>query len=385
MAKITRTMFSIMEGYCLVRGDFANVEYRVGGLLYDCEHIIKLFTSDILADPYSAFWLHAVGQIVTKANPARQVAKQAVLQLEYLAGLENWCSVLQMALTDPEFKVSVADLAAICEAQGWHPPTSAYARRAMTKLRAPWEVVAVAEKTRELFHQIHPEFRAKTKWLENAVHAASRAMNKSDGDRMLDIAYSQPAALDRNKVDVQWSGRFEGASVRVKCGNWPAETVTWRDLGIRAVGQDGGACLTGMNGRKGYWPLRSTAIIENVCQSAARNALCQAKLALEDRGYQHILSVHDEIMLVVPKTREAVLRANQDLLDLVGPGRLPGWGWSALVNPDEVTVTKTLWEVEPGQLLQPIGEKDGKPIYPKNQVWWDRLAAGESSLLENLP
>jgi hypothetical protein len=90
-------------------------------------------------------------------------------------------------------------------------------------------------------------------------------------------------------------------------------------------------------------------------------------------------------MLIVPKTREWVLKARADFLDVLGPGKLPGWEWSVLVNPDEITVTRTMWEVEPGQLLPPIGEKNGKPVYPKNQVWWDRLQAGEESLLENLP
>lgn len=385
MAKITRSMFSLQDPLCWVRADLANVEYRVGGLLYGCEHIVRLFEADVLADPYSAFWLGATGRRVTKADPERAVPKQAVLQLEYLAGLENWTGVLQQCLADPSFGATLADLERMCETQGWGPPATANGKRVMTRTRAPWQVVSVAEHARDLFHKVHPEFRAKTKWLENTVHQASRTLDYDTGNRLIDRAYTLPGALDRNLVNLHWDGRFEGASIRVRCGNWPAETVTWRDLGLRPIGLDGGMCMSAMSGRKGYRPLRTTVMIENIVQSAARNAGCQAKLELTRRGYPWVYSVHDEIMLAVPRTREWVLRARQDFLDVLGPNRLPGWKWSVLINPDEITVTRTMWEVEPGQLLPPIGEKNGKPVYPKNHVWWDRLAAGEESLLENLP
>jgi hypothetical protein len=87
-------------------------------------------------------------------------------------------------------------------------------------------------------------------------------------------------------------------------------------------------------------------LIENVVQSAARNATVQAKESLATHGYRHILSVHDELLLAVPRTVDAVLGARNDLLRVMGPGGelADAWKWSVVINPDEISVSRTLYE-----------------------------------------
>jgi hypothetical protein len=135
-----------------------------------------------------------------------------------------------------------------------------------------------------------------------------------------------------------------------------------------------------VSGHKGYRAFKPTLAIENVVQSAARNGTCAGKLLLEDR-YPYIMSVHDEVMLIVPNTPDEVLGARNALIDVFGPGRLPGWDWSVVLDPSDINVSSSLYEVGVGNLLPPT--PDGKPR-PSSE-WWEQLAAGNHSLLENLP
>lgn len=634
IAKLIRSIFRMPSSLCMVRGDLANVEYRVEGLLTGSAHCVKLFAADIMADPYAAFWYAATGQIITKAHPARQVAKAAVLGLGFLMGLRRWMEVIMLALAeiDPDTKkalLTLDDLRLVIAEQKWTKPRQGWVTNAQRQARAPDEVATIAYYTRELFHEIHPEFRRTADWLEMAIQQLNRCDTRQEADRCLYNLYDYAAAPSRDMIDVMWDNSFEGRTVRVRCGPWVAPTVTWRDIDIRVVGD--GACMTYLNGKKGYWPLSKNVLIENcwaadtlvltsrgwvpivtltqedsvwdgeawvhhgglinqglqsvghwngnrvtaehrifaagewcpvaelgqekgaqavasglqgwtsyltapsalcgatgtpgLCpgattpatgltpttvgegsvsalngdttgspftgtpsrspagtnrgltstesttpegtspgisgaclapstagtgetrppsntkaggtrsttstsssaprgrstlsdttlgsggpqltawtaisdpetvydiancgprhrfmvlttagpvivhncvQSAARNAMCQAQLALRDRGYAHQLTVHDEIMLVGQRKPEAVLQARADLIDVLGPNKLPNWLWSVCVNPDEINVSQSLYEVDMDKIAK---------------GWWTRLPT-EPQLLESLP
>lgn len=382
LAKAIRSIFRLPEWACAVRGDFANVEYRVECKLTRCAHGYELFTKNIGADPYAAFWLAATGKTVTKADPARQIAKAAVLGLGYGMGIQTWISTLLLALADPTFGVTLADLVAVCEDQGWGPPTDRYTRAAMTKLGAPWPVAAVAQHTRELFHEIHPEFGRTARWLLTAIEQLNRCSTPDQAARLLDRLYALPNAPRREDIELMWDPRFEGRTIRVRCGIWPAATVTWRDIDIRPIGDTGHIGLTSMHGSKGYRALTPQILIENVVQAAARNALCELQLKLLDLGYPYQLSVHDEELLVVARDPQTVIKAKSDLIE--ASANL-GWDWAVYLDPNEINVSQSLYEVDMGNLLPPTGtDARGKPIYPKSSVWWDLLPS-HPELLEVLP
>jgi len=382
LAKAIRSIFRLPDWACFVRGDFANVEYRVQGLLCGSAHVRSLFETTIGADPYAAFWLAATGRVVTKADPARQVAKAAVLGLGYGMGIQTWISTLLMALADPTFGVSLADLRKVCEDQGWGPPGDRATRGAMAKLNAPWEVASVAYHTRTLFHEIHPEFGRIARWLVTACETLNRCQNIDEAKRSLDRLYSMPQAPSRERVDLLWDDTFEGRTIRARCGKWVCPTVTWRDIDVRAFGDFGGVGLTSMTGNKGYRALTPNILIENLVQAAARNALCELQLNLREKGYEYQLSVHDETLLAVSADVSTVRKAKDDLLKA---STEIGWDWAVYLDPTEVNVSRSMYEVDMGTLLPPTGtDERGKLIYPKSKAWWDALV-DHPELLEALP
>jgi hypothetical protein len=365
LAKAIRSMFSLPEGFVWVRADLSNVEYRGAGFLAQSAHVLRLFSSNGLADPYVAFWEAATGQAITKKDPARQVAKAAVLGLSYLMGLMTWMNELMKALADPEMKLTLDAFQQIADSQGWFLDT--YGRGAMTKTNCPEAVARVAQGTHRAFHTVHPELRELAQWLECVVTDCARAL---DPAYVIDMAYQQPGAPDRRMVDLQWEDTPDlERSVRVRVGDWTQPTVTWRDVGVRFVSDYGtGMCLSSrQSGSKGYRPLTKNILIENLVQAWARNALVKGKLELDRRGYPYILSVHDELLLAVPADRDSVLRARNDLLEVFGPHNQLGYEWACTINPDEINVSKTLFEQELGV------------------AWWERLRTGDVTTLQEIP
>jgi hypothetical protein len=378
VAKLFRSMFRLPGDLCFVRADEANVEYRTLGLLTGSPYIDGLFSGNIFADPYSAFGMSVIGRPIQKKDPIRQLFKMAVLGLSYGMGLELWVREVLKELAKPPRKgqtkadLTVDDLAAVCHENHWQFPSGKFIRNIMSKTGADPVVITAAYHTREAFHRVHPEFKQLAQWLMALCEEVSRS---ADPAAAVDVMYTLPTAPDRALVDCQYTDEFEGRSVKVRCGNWPTTTVVWRDLGVREVPQRG-FCLTSMAGAKGYRAISPAICVENITQSAARNATCQAKLALEDR-YPYLLSVHDEIMPIIPRTREAVLQCRHDLLDVLGPNKLPGWKWSILIDPREINVSSSLYEKDMSTLLP--GENR------TNLEWWAQLEAGDETLLDNLP
>jgi len=365
LAKAIRSMYAFPDGHVAVRADLSNVEYRGTGLLAGCAHTTRLFTADIMADPYAAFWFAATGQRISKKDAARQIAKAAVLGLSFLMGLGTWTSELMKALADPSMGLTLQNFTDIADAQNW--VSDRYARGIATKLNAPDAVVRVAQGTHRAFHGVHPEILRLAQWLEAAVTDCSRSLSPQN---TIDDAYDMPGAPDRNMIDLIWEDSPDlERSVRVRVGGWHQPTVTWRDVGTRFVSEYGtGMCLSSRQaGSKGYRPLTKNILIENTAQAWARNGLVKGKLLLDQKGYPYILSVHDEAMLIVPNTREDILRARDDLLEVYGPGNRLGYDWACVINPDEINVSRTLFEHDMGL------------------DWWDRLRKGDETLLENLP
>lgn len=368
VAKPVRQMFELPDGCCFVRADLANVEYRIEGWMSGCLYTEDLFTRNVLADPYAAFGTAATGRPIDKANPAdkpaRQLFKAAVLGLGFIMGVGTWMSQLMLLISDPKSGITLDDLRATCAANGWGPVSDRWVRAQQTRLHAPWEVGAVAYHTRNKFHEIHPEFARLAKWLMRTVELVSSAL-----DPAAEIArqYTLPGAPDPSRLWLEMDNGLAGKSLRALCGGW-SRTVAWRDIGLGET-PFGFVLSTVQAGTKPRRKITPNIVIENVVQSCARNAACAAKLELRDRGWPYILSVHDELLLVVPRERTAVLKAHQDLVEVLGPSNQLGYGWAAVVNPDEINCSVSLYE-------------DEKFTTPR---WWAALRDGDERLLDVLP
>lgn len=384
IAKAMREMFELPAGLCMVRADEANVEYRMMGWLTHCRHVVELFERNVFADPYAEFGYAATGQRVTKEDPARQVYKAAVLALAFAMGIGTWMSQLLLLIADRINEVSLEDLERICAAQGWEPITDRWALAQQTKIHAPTPVAMTAFYTRKKFHEIHPEFMLLGKWLMTTVQAVSAAV---DPELAIEHAYNSPNAPDRNRLNLSIDPGLSGRTIRATCGPW-TQTVAWRDIGLHDT--NFGFCLSTVQaGNKGFRKITPNIVLENVASTCARNSICAAKLELSRRGWHYLLSVHDELQIVCSRDRATVLAARRDLIEVLGPGNALGFDWAAVINPDEINVSQSLFERPMGEMLAPIGEKlvkgKLKPVYPPDSEWWRRLEAGETALLDVLP
>jgi hypothetical protein len=303
-----------------------------------------------MADAYVAFWFAATGQRITKKHAARQVAKMAVLGLGFLMALERWMSELYLAMVDPAMGLSLQTFEALMAENHWTLPDDDYVRDCMEKTKAPYALATVAYHVHKRFHEVHPEFGKLARWMESTIQMCASSLNP---ERVLDKQYQLPNAPDRNRLDLMVDKSLEGLSIRARCGLW-VPTVCWRDIAVRKTKKRGYQITSIQAGNKGARALTKNILIENVTQAGARNALCQAKLLLE-KEYPYVLSVHDELSLIVPRNPEAVLKARADLLRVLGPGNSLGYDWAIVIDPSEIEYSTTLY-AEP----QPLS-------------WWDNL------------
>ncbi len=364
IAEPFRRSFCIPDGYIWVRGDFANVEYRVEGLVSGSEYIKHLFTEDLFADPYVAFGEWSTGLKIDPATPAgkalRQIFKAAVLGLGYMMGIRTWMGQLLQVVARGD--VSIQDLITLAGERHWSRMRG-HTRGAVRFLGCHDIIGIVGEHVHELFHQRHPEFGKLGRWLEAAVSRLSYAHDPSSA---LAALYELPGAPDRRLLDLFVDRTLGGSSVRARYPEWPA-SVCWRDLAVRETLR--GPCLTSvLAGHKPPRPFTPNVAIENFVQHFARNALVKGQLELEDMGHEYQISIHDEAFILAEDNAESILKARTDMLKVFGPGNALGYGWAININPDSVTVSRSLWDDEKWCQKQ----------------FWPRLMAGDDSVIREV-
>ncbi len=340
IAKPLRQMLELPEHLCYVRADAANVEYRIEGLLTGCRYISDLFTRDINADPYSAFAKSAFGVDCKKGEPMRDVvSKAAVLGYGFMMGTIRAIEELNKAVADPINKVSVAQIEALCAQRGWREPQSRYMKGAVTRVGCHWSIAVAANESREAFHAIHPEFGMTADWLQRAVEmlAASK-----DPERIIDRLYEMSGAPDRSLLELCIDKELEFPTVRTKLFGHSMPTVTWRHLSCSHPGIDG---LGAVTANKGPRNVHRALLIENEVQSSARLGLVRCENELARRGWITD-SVYDEILIICPRERDAILRARADLVDVMSPSGPHRMGWAFYGKPGDMTVTRTRYEDE---------------------------------------
>lgn len=375
ISKALRSIFRFPDGHCAVRADFANVEYRIMGKICGCEHTEKLFSVDPLADPYLGFGNKATGRTWEKKDPVRNgLFKPAVLGLSYMMSHYRFTEELLKAFADPECRMKSDDLRRVCADMRWdYKSLPAFAKSAVTRLKCPEEFATVAWFMREGFHEVHPEFGRTARWLLDAVARLNRAI---DPELALEQEYEKPNAPPRNYLSLEWLADMYGSgtkSVGVRLFGWPQPTVVWRDIGMREALVFGkpGITLTAMHAKKGYRPLTLNIVIENCGQGGGRNGLVYGHLELAKK-FPYQFSVHDELMLVVPKTPKDILAARSALCDLFAPGAVRDpFGWSVVIDPEEISVTQSMYEGLPSGV-------------PSMKEFWIHMEANAPDVLSTL-
>lgn len=399
IAEPVRKIFHLPPDKCFVRGDLSNVEYRVEGWLTDCRTVIKMFDErlggDRRADPYVKSWKSMTTIDINKKDPIRQVSKSAVLGLGFCMSAFGYAQVLLRVCSDPLSKITEATLKGMVKDLGWPTPSDKAMKVIIEKTGCSPVIATAAWNIHRLFNEAHPEFGMVAEWLVRCItEVATIGDGRYDADprgkfaaaekllRRMERAESAPDPKKlRLVIDDDHSTRLP--SVRVHCGPWPA-TVCWREPYLRTnkLVNEGKARLTILKANGLDKPFTKQLAIENVTQAAARNALCYGLLQLEDRyGERNALHVHDEVLLIVDRKREAVLEARQRLIDTFGPKAGHPMDWAILIKPDEISCTQSLWEEEE-DIIHVFDEK--------KQAWkggdrWGRIERGDANMFDNLP
>lgn len=395
VAEPIRKMYRMPPELCLVRGDLANVEYRVEGYLTKCPTVIKMFDplqgGDLFTDPYSASWKVMTGQVINKKDPVRQVAKSATLGLGFAMGMAGYAKVLLGTLADSKSGISEELLTKIIQDNNWQMPRGDYLRKVQNELGCSQTVALSAYQIHRLFNEAHPEFRELANWLVGVVTDIASCepgpAGRDRAKRFIDHAYLSERAPDRNllNVVVDDDPLPKYPSIRIACGNW-VPTVCWREPHMRKLDFDDPNKPQRLTIRKsalGFKAFSPQLAVENATQAAARNALCMGVERLEKKGFKDVIHIHDEVMLIVPRQREAVLAAKKALLEVFGPGHSMPYGWSILIKPSEVTITESLYEDE-NDVAETIYDKINKIEVPGPDRW-GKILRNEPGCLENLP
>jgi len=346
IANIIRPLYELPDGQYFLCADFANIEYRTLGLITGCKHIYSIFENNVLADPYAETCHVATGFRPDKRNPddvpMRQIFKQMVLSLTYLAGLTNWIHQMLIAISKGE--VTMEQLTEVARKQRWRRPTrSRWVNKAQADTSAPDVVVAVCFHTYNLFHEVHPEFKLHGRWLVDTVEAAAHSL---DPDHELEVRKLYAGAPDPEwlEITVDWDKRNE-RSITARCGLW-SPTVCWRDIAVRNAKRYGNMepCLTILHETKTYRPISPNILIENVNQSLARNAMCAMKLRMPSE-FGVMIDIYDEIKMLV--NRENARHARAAMLKHAGPGSDGcGYGWAVVIDPNEIEIARSFKGIE---------------------------------------
>jgi len=392
VAQPIREVFRMPPDKCLVRGDLANVEFRIEGWLTKAHNVLKMFDAllggNIFNDPYCLTWTAMTRAAITKKDPVRQVAKAAVLGLGFCMSAEGFAKVLLGVLADPKSGVTEAALGATAVALGWAENKYSM-KRIMDNTACNALVANVAFHVHRLFNEAYPEFSMTADWLFACVDkVAGLGGNRDDARRAIDQMYLSNRAPDRDRIGLEIDGfdRGDYSSIRVRCGPW-TPTICWREPLVRMVfdprTSKSRPQLTILKATGQEKAFTRQLAIENVTQSAARNSLCSGLLTLKKMGHQNILHIHDEVMLIVDRKREAVLKAKETLLSVFGPGSGHPLGWAIVIKPEEVTITESMWEDEMDVAVPALDAKTGK--MSKGNDRWGKIERNEKDMFAMLP
>jgi len=230
------------------------------------------------------------------------------------------------------------------------------------------------------------EFGFTAEWLVDAVNAVATCNTRDQAKYKLDQTYRYSRAPNRNLIglSIDEDRHFAGISVRAQCGPW-VKTLCWRDPKVRALLDQNNQCrqqLSIIKATGEYRAFTKQLAIENVTQAAARNGLCWAVAELERLGFGDCIHIHDEILLIVDRNREAVLHARDAMISVVGPNSNHPLSWACLVKPNEINVTQSLWESDDDIAPPHLDSSTGQVI---GNDRWGKIERNETGCLEDLP
>lgn len=260
LSQLIRTAFIAEPGHRFIVVDFSAIEARVVAWLAWCAWRLEVFATHGKIYEASAEQMFKLPPgSVTKKSPYRQRGKVAELALGYQGGANALKTMGALEMGVPEDEL---------------------------------------EDIKNAWRQANPE-------VVELWYAMERAAKLAVGQR---TTIALPIAAGRAKLVFAWESGFLFITLpsgrrlayvkpRLEAEDLYRETA---DGGRFVVARAGSLTYEGLDQTTKQWtrlPTYAGKLVENVTQAIARDCLREAMLRLDERGYQQLMTIHDEIVI----------------------------------------------------------------------------------------
>lgn len=243
-----RRALTAPKGYKLVAGDLSQIEARITAYLADQRDLLAQFARG--EDTYSIFATKIFGRPITKADAdERFVGKTCILGMGYGVGAEKFGTVMKAA--------GLGMTEDVC-----HSIVRTY-RSTYANIASLWSR------------------------LTNIISLMSYNEGSFAASQNVPVIFFREKLMLPNTMFIHYPGL--------------SLTDTRKDTNTSKPSLSGSySYISNRGSRKNLW---GGALTENIVQALARIILTQAELYLADRGYEAVLSVHDELIYVIDEAR----------------------------------------------------------------------------------
>lgn len=280
LSQLIRSMFIAPENHRFIIADFSAIEARVAAWLAACQWRLDVFcTHGRIYESSAEQMFKLPSGSVTKSSPYRVKGKIAELALGFGGGVNALKTMggLALGLSEPELeRIKLAWRETNPEiVQCWYDYERAAKQAVVERTRVKVNVGPLARVTSGAGHDAHHQLQ----------HRAAIVFTYQSGFLFITLPSGRQLAYVKPRIEVE--DLYVG-------GNGTEPYLAAKRGALTYEGQDQ---------RTKRWtriPTWGGKLFENIVQAIARDCLREAMLSLDARGYQQIVTVHDEIVIQAP-------------------------------------------------------------------------------------
>lgn len=309
-----REMLVAAPGHVLIAADLAQIEPRVACWLAGEKEALRQMAAGV--SPYIVYARQAMGlgpdEEWAKSDPRYKIAKMSVLGASYCAGHHRFKElmrasgmedILNETPTGDDVERNYIEYLEFVNRPEWTQKWNSADKTERNQLLRSWEIIMT-------FRNGRPDLVAL--WKSLGASSKESVVNKED------LTLSLPS----------------GRSLTYKCCRHRRRPLKeGGDLEIVADIMRGGKNETTR--------IHQGILIENLCQSIARDAFRECLLGVTEAGWQVVFHVHDELVVEVPEPKAE--EAKESILSVMA--KSPKWAPSLPVQA-EATIAKRYSEAK---------------------------------------
>jgi len=281
LSQLIRSMFIAPAGHRFIVADFSAIEARVAAWLAACQWRLNVFRTHGKIYEASAEQMFKLPQgSVTKSSPYRVKGKISELALGFGGGVNALKTMggLELGLSEPELeRIKLAWRESNPEiVRYWYDCEHAAKQAVLERTRVKVNAGPSAWATLGAGHNRHQQIQ----------HHAEIVFIYQSGFLFITLPSGRQLAYVKPRI--------EADDLYLASSNTEPYLAAKR----------GALTYEGLDQRTKRWtrmPTWGGRLFENIVQAIARDCLREAMLALDARGYQQIVTVHDEIVIEAPE------------------------------------------------------------------------------------